>query len=136
MLNINIQYFGGRGSGGGSRSGRGGGFSLPEITGSDRQVQWAKDILRTPYENLGNAANSHDNIANQLGSNGSDQRNRANAYRAAQQRYANQVRELGGGNPVSASQIIDRRTGFSRVAQNIAMDEFRKRGLNQIEVSI
>lgn len=120
----------------GSSSGRGGGITLPHITGSERQVSWANDILRVPYQNLGSAAASHERIAKELGRNGGRERDKANAYRAAQKRYADQVKDLGSGKEMSASQIIDRRFGFSKVAQNIAEDEFRKRGMRPVDVSI
>lgn len=120
----------------GSSSVRGGEISLPRISGSKRQVSWANDILRTPYQNLGNAATTHERIAKALGSNGASEREQASAYRAAQKRYADQVRDLGSGKEVSANQIIDRRTVFSRIAQNITVDEFRKRGLKSVNVSI
>lgn len=49
---------------------------------------WANDILRTPYQNLGNMATTHERIAKALGSNGASEREQASAYRAAQKRYA------------------------------------------------
>lgn len=120
----------------GSNSVRGGGISLPRISGSERQVSWASDILRTPYLNLGNAASQHERMAKSLGSNGARERDQASAYRAAQKRYADQVKDLGKGKEMPASQIIDRRYGFFRVAQNIAMDEFKKRGMKPVHVFV
>ena len=99
-------------------------------------MSWAEDILKTPYQNLGNAAATHERIAKELGSNGTRERSQASAYRAAQKRYADQVKNLDKGNGLSAAQVIDRRGAFSSVARSIAEDEFKKRKMRATDVSL
>lgn len=66
MININIQYFGGRGGGGGKGGGggaSGGGSSglpkvqqpikdFPELSGTEKQVNWADKIRTDVYNTL------------------------------------------------------------------------------------
>ncbi len=128
---------GGRGSAGGASGGIGRAeeFSAPRMSGSEKQVAWATDILREPYAALDGAAKLHERIAKQLGNHGGRELELAGAYRNAQNRYANQVKQLGELN-LTARQVIERRTQFRGVARALAEDEFKRRGFKPYEVSL
>lgn len=119
---------GGRGSSGeGSRS-----FSAPTMSGSEKQVSWAKDIIETPYRNLGQRAESAAIVARRFESTGgkaADYRAEEAAYRSAQTEYARRVGELAsratGG--LAASQVINKRNVFQTLADQIAQDQLRRR---------
>lgn len=80
---------GGRGS---SSGGGGGGFKAPTLTGSEKQVAWATDILRSPYDTMAARAKSYEKQANSFDKmkkgNGDLERQEAAVYKAAQKRYA------------------------------------------------
>lgn len=118
---------GGPGGSGGSRS-----FSAPTMSGSEKQVSWAKDIIETPYKNLGLRADGAATIARRLeagGGRADDYRAEESAYRAAQARYAegmnSMARNTQGG--LKASQVIERRGMFQQAANELAEEELRKR---------
>ena len=119
---------GGRGSaGGGTQS-----FSAPAMSGSERQVSWAKDIIETPYRNLGARADSAAEIARRFESTGGradDYRAEEAAYRAAQVRYAEGMDSMARNTPggLKASQVIERRGRFQAAADELAREELRKR---------
>lgn len=108
-------------------------LDLPALSGSTRQVQYAQDILNRGYDALGQAARSEESIMAQLGAKATQDNlanQRAQAYRAAQSRYAEQVKSLKRLGTMQASQIINQRTGLERIARNLAEDEFKKRKLS------
>lgn len=121
---------GGRGSSGGVG---GGGFKTPTLTGSEKQIAWATDILRSPYDTMTARAKSYEKQANFFGKikkgNGDSESQEAAAYKAAQKRYAAEISNLKRMNPggMKASQIIDNRTGINAIANNIIADEYKKR---------
>lgn len=128
---------GGRGSAGGASGGMGrvAEFSAPRMSGSEKQVAWATDILREPYTALDGEAKSHERTAKALGSHGGRELEQARAYRNAQNRYAEQVKQLGELN-LAAGQVIDRKDRFMGIARAIAEDEFKRRGFKPYEVSL
>lgn len=89
---------GGRGSSG-SGAGTGGGFRLPTLSGSEKQVSWAKDILTHPYNIMGSYAKAFERQADAFDKGGKGygdaERQTADAYKAAQKRYAQEVKSLG-----------------------------------------
>lgn len=121
---------GGRGSSGG---GSGGGFKAPTLTGSEKQVAWATDILRSPYDTMAARAKSYEKQANSFDKmkkgNGDSERQEAAAYKAAQKRYSAEISNLKRMNPsgMKASQIIDKRAGINAIANNIIAEEYKKR---------
>lgn len=122
---------GGRGGAGGG--GGGGGFKAPTLTGSEKQVAWATDILRSPYDTMAARAKSYEKQADSFDKikkgNGDSERQEAKAYKAAQKRYAAEVSSLQKMNPngMKASDIIDKRGRINAIANNIIADEFKKR---------
>lgn len=130
---------GGRGSTGGS-SGGGGGIKLPELKGSEKQVSWATDILRSPYDTMEARAKSYEKQANSFDKikkgNGENERQVASAYKSAQKRYAAEISNLPKMNPngMKASDIIDKRSGINAIANNIIADEFKKRPALKYEI--
>ena len=124
---------GGAGGGGGS-----GGFKTPTLTGSEKQVSWATDILRRPYDTMASMAKSYEKQADAFDKvkkgNGDAERQEAAAYKAAQKRYAAEVSNLQKMNPggMKASQIIDKRAGINAIANNIIKDEYKKRKINPL----
>lgn len=127
---------GGRGSAGSAGGmGRVAEFSAPRMSGSEKQVAWATDILREPYTALGGQAKSHERTAKELGNHGGRELEQARAYRNAQNRYAEQVKQLGELN-LTAGQVIDRKNRFMGIARAIAEDEFKRRGFKPYEVSL
>lgn len=59
--------------GGSSRpAGRGGGVTLrlPALSGSEKQISWAKDILSNPYETMGARAKSFERMADSFDKGG------------------------------------------------------------------
>lgn len=121
---------GGRGSSGG---GGGGGFKVPTLTGSEKQVSWATDILRSPYDTMAARAKSYEKQANSFDKmkkgNGDSERQEAEAYKVAQKRYAAEISGLQKMKPsgMKASDIIDRRGSINAIANNIIADEYKKR---------
>lgn len=121
---------GGRGSSGGVGVG---GFKTPTLTGSEKQVAWATDILRSPYDTMATRAKSYEKQANSFDKmkkgSGDAERQEAEAYKAAQKRYAAKVSGLQKMNPngMKAKDIIDNRGGINASANNIIADEYRKR---------
>lgn len=128
---------GGRGSSGG---GGGGGFKTPTLTGSEKQVSWATDILRSPYDTMEARAKSYEKQANSFDKikkgNGENERQVASAYKSAQKRYAAEISNLPKMNPngMKASDIIDKRSGINAIANNIIADEFKKRPALKYEI--
>lgn len=120
---------GGRGSKSGSNGG--GRLSLPEISGTEKQVSWAKDILTNPHETmLANAKLNEKRRAEVIkksgkAKSGNDYKQEADAYAAAGKRYKAEIAKLP--KSMKASQIIDRRDFITNVAETIINDEFKKR---------
>lgn len=104
-------------------------LDMPNLSGSSRQISYAQDILNRGYDNLGQAARNEERLFSEL-KNGATRDNpvyqRAQAYRAAQERYAEQVKSLKRLGTMQASQIINQRTQLDRIARSLAEDEFRK----------
>ena len=113
-------------------------LDMPNLSGSSRQISYAQDILNRGYDNLGQAARNEERLFSEL-KNGATRDNpvyqRAQAYRAAQERYADQVKSLKRLGTMQASQIINQRTQLDRIARSLAEDEFRKRKLPLMDVS-
>lgn len=113
-------------------------LDMPNLSGSPRQISYAQDILNRGYDNLGQAARNEERLFSEL-KNGATRDNpiyqRAQAYRAAQERYADQVKSLKRLGAMQASQIINQRTQLDRIARSLAEDEFRKRKLPLMDVS-
>lgn len=139
-----LRKMGGRGSSGGTTKGFSVGrvrpteLDMPALSGSPRQVQYAKDILNRGYDNLGQAARAEESIIVQLGKKATQDNSanqRAQAYRVAQNRYAEQIKSLKQMGTMQASQIINQRIGLEKIARNLAADEFRKRNLPLISMS-
>lgn len=128
---------GGRGSNGGGGVGNGG-FRLPTLSGSEKQVSWAKDILTHPYDSMGSWAKSFEKQADAFDKGGKgygdSERETANAYKAAQKRYAQEVKSLEKMFPsgMKASQVIDMRPRINDMANNIIKDEYKKRKINPL----
>lgn len=125
---------GGRGSSGG-KTAKAAAFKAPSLTGSDRQKQYAADILKGPHDSLGRGAASEENVAKQVGWN-TKSRAKYDAYVSAQNRYASEIGALSQRGPVNAGQVIERRSIFTARAKQLAEDEFRKRGLPLYEVRV
>ena len=108
-------------------------LDMPNLSGSSRQISYAQDILNRGYDNLGQAARNEERLFSEL-KNGATRDNpvyqKAQAYRAAQERYADQVKSLKRLGTMQASQIINQRTKLERIARNLAEDEFKKRKLS------
>ena len=113
---------GGRGSSSGG-AGTGGGFKLPALSGSEKQVSWAKSFERQ--------ANAFDKGGKGYGD---AERQTADAYKAAQKRYAQEVKSLGKMFPsgMKASQIIDMKPRINDMANYIIKDEYKKRKINPL----
>lgn len=128
---------GGRGSSG-RGAGTGGGFKLPTLSGSEKQVSWAKDILTHPYDIMGSWAKSFERQADAFDKGGKgygdEERQTADAYKAAQKRYAQEVKSLGKMFPsgMKASQIIDMKPRINDMANYIIKDEYKKRKINPL----
>lgn len=120
---------GGRGSSGNNK---GGSFSAPSMSGSEKQVAWAKDIIETPYLNLGLRAEGAATIAKRferaVGSAMGYRREEA-AYRAAQARYAEVINTMArnASRGIRSGDIIDRRGAFQQAANELAEEELQKR---------
>lgn len=126
---------GGRGGAGGS-SNASGGLKLPTMTGTEKQVSWAEDVLKSPYEtmraraeNLKKSAAAFDK-ASSNGAGGARERKEAEAYQAAGKRYAAEISKL---HNMAASAIIDKRAAIKNIATNILKDEYKKRGFAAYE---
>ena len=125
---------GGRGSSGSGA----GGFKLPALSGSEKQVSWAKDILTHPYDIMGSWAKSFAKQAAAFDKGGKGdgdaERQTADAYKAAQKRYAQEVKSLGKMFPsgMKASQIIDMKPRINDMANYIIKDEYKKRKINPL----
>ena len=113
-------------------------LDMPNLSGSSRQISYAQGILNRGYDNLGQAARNEERLFSEL-KNGATRDDpiyqRAQAYRAAQERYADQVKSLKRLGTMQASQIINQRTQLDRIARSLAEDEFRKRKLPLMDVS-
>ena len=120
---------GGRGSSGGA-GGAGGervGIKLPQILGSEKQINWAKDILTDPYTTF--EMNEKLRRSQSVGRPKTDEiRMWADAYSAAKKRYADEIANLSKmfPNGMKARDIIDRRDGLSSMAKAIYKDELDK----------
>lgn len=129
---------GGRGGAGSNRgsSREGRTLKLPTMTGSEKQVSWAKEILESPYKTLGSIADSYEKQAEAFDrtskNGGARERKEADAYRAAQSRYAAEISKL---PDMKANVIIDRRAAIKDIANNMLKDEYKKRGFAAYEAS-
>lgn len=103
---------------------------MPTLTGSEKQISWAKDILQGPYDLLEKNAKILDKRAAEFdkasltGHDGDKERAEAAALRAARQRYAQDIAKLPN---MAASAIIEKRSGLKIIANNIIADEYQKR---------
>lgn len=118
-----------KGSGSATRSGK---VSVPKISGTERQIVYAKDILMNPYNTMtANVKLFEGRIKKyNLGENSRENKQVA-AYKAASRRYAESVSELP--KEMKARDIIDKAYGIRSVASNILADEYKKRGLNPLD---
>lgn len=130
---------GGRGSTGIGGTGKSKPLSLPTLSGSEKQVAWANDILTTPYEIMGKRVVNYTKQAEtfEKGGKGWGDKERliAAAYKAAQSRYAAEVSGLAKSFPggMRASQIIDKQSALRTLANKIIEDEYKKRGFKAFE---
>lgn len=124
---------GGRGGAGMGGSSGGEGFKLPTLTGSEKQVSWATDILRNPYDMMEANAKRFEKQADDLDKTkkgyGDEFRDEASAFKAAKQRYAAEIATLVKmfPNGMKASEVIDKKSGIKTIATNILADEYKKR---------
>lgn len=107
-------------------------INLPELTGSEKQIAWAKDILVAPYERLCCLAEHNLHLADkfdQVGG-GNDYREDAAACTAAAGQYAAMltasVSSLSAG--ISAVSIIESKTRYMSIARDLLRKELRARG--------
>lgn len=118
---------GGRGGAGGGSGGERIGIKLPQILGSEKQINWAKDILTDPYKTF--EMNEKLRRSQSIGRPKTDEiRMWADAYNAAKKRYADEIANLSKMFPsgMKAGDIIDRRDGLSSMAKAIYKDELDK----------
>lgn len=110
-------------------------MNFPMMTGTEKQIAWAKDILESPYRVLGARAESRKNLAAEFDkaseNGGARERLEAEAYLAAQSRYAADIATLP--KEIKASDIIDKRAAFGVIAHNILKDEYVKHGFAAYE---
>lgn len=128
---------GGRGSAGNSGNGRGNEFRVPELNGSEKQVQYARDILTKPYERMLSLAKSFETQAKGFdkassdGKGGASERRQAAAYRESANRYAKEISSLP--KNMKARDIIDKQFGIRQIANNIVAAEYEKRGFRKLD---
>lgn len=118
---------GGRGGAGGAGGNGKSGIKLPSILGSEKQINWAKDILTNPYTALD--ANEKMRRNQSIGRPKTDDiRMQADSYNAAKKRYVDEVAKLSKmfPNGMRASDVIDRRDGLSSMAKAFYSDEYNK----------
>lgn len=111
-------------------------FYSPQLSGSEKQVAWARDILREPYTNAGYSANSYERINREAkGNSRSGWAQDAAAYRSAQKTYNEQIKlmEKRFGGTIPAKTIIDRRFSFKGAMEDIIRKELDKRGRNPLK---
>lgn len=118
---------GGRG-GNGMTANRGNGIKIPALTGTEKQIDWATDILKKPHELMLANAKLREKFAAKAG--GTRELKEADALKAAAKRYAAQIATLPN---MEAKQIIDKRSGLRDIAYNILVDEYKKRGFKPFE---
>lgn len=122
---------GGNGSKGGVKAG--GGVKIPELTGTEKQVAWAKDILTNPHASMRATAKLERERAKKYdkqsttGHGGDDARTMAEACEAAAKRYQKEVSKLP--KAMKAKDIIDKRYSIESRAKAILDEECRKRKL-------
>nr|DAG60010.1 MAG TPA: hypothetical protein [Caudoviricetes sp.]DAL02678.1 MAG TPA: hypothetical protein [Caudoviricetes sp.] len=122
---------GGNGSSGGVKAG--GGVKIPELTGTEKQVAWAKDILTNPHASMLATAKLQRERAKKYdkqsttGRGGDASRAEAEACEAAAKRYQKEVSGLP--KSMKAKDIIDKRYGIETLANAIVSDEYKKRKL-------
>ena len=117
---------GGRGSSGGA-GGERVGIKLPQILGSEKQINWAKDILTDPYTTF--EMNEKLRRSQSIGRPKTDEiRMWADSYSAAKKRYADEIANLSKMFPdgMKAGEIIDRRDGLNSMSKAIYKDELEK----------
>lgn len=112
---------GGRGGSGG-RTGGGSGFTAPAMTGSEKQVSYAKDIIENPYKNAMVHAQTSDRLA-KLGLK--SEKEYAAVYRAAASEYKSGVGAVVDMLGAKASAIIDKKSRF-RTVMNALIDKHAK----------
>lgn len=108
-------------------------FYSPQLSGSEKQVSWARDILREPYINAGYRITKNLELNRQTnGGARSDFVVEAEAYRSAQKIYNEQIKlmEKRAGGTIPAKTIIDRRFSFKSAMEKIIFQELDKRGKN------
>ena len=112
---------------------------MPELSGSEKQVSWATDILRSPFDTMGLRAKSLEKNADVFDKtkkgSGERERKEADAYKAAQRRYAQEVENLKKQFPsgMKASQVIFEKGRINTIANRIIQDEYKKRGFMAYE---
>ena len=124
---------GGRGGSGMGSAHGGAGFKIPTLTGSEKQVSWATDILKNPYDTMVANAKMLEKQAIDLEKTkkgyGDEFREQASAFKAAQQRYTAEIANLVKmfPNGMKASEIIDKKSGIKAIANTILAAEYKKR---------
>lgn len=104
------------------------------MTGTEKQISYATDILTNPYATMGANAKLRDRTAALLDKTskkaGDRERKVADAFRAAQKRWAAETAKL---PDMPASKIIEKRSALDRIAYNILRDEYKKRGFDPLD---
>ncbi len=111
-------------------------FYSPQLSGSEKQVSWARDILREPYINAGYRANNYEQINKKTkGNSKSGWAQDAAAYRSAQKVYNENIKllEKRFGGTIPAKTIIDRRFSFEGAMKDIIRKELDKQGRNPLK---
>lgn len=111
-------------------------FYSPQLSGSEKQVSWARDILREPYINAGYRANNYEQI-NKKNKRKFEKRMgaRCGCLSVCAKVYNENIKllEKRFGGTIPAKTIIDRRFSFEGAMKDIIRKELDKQGRNPLK---
>lgn len=109
-------------------------FKIPELSGSEKQISWAKDILSYPYNGLKNfALGEQQNIDYNI--NKEQSKNKKAAYEEAAKKYSSELDRISKlQNVFQASRVISGRNNFASFANGAVEKAFKKRGIPLYEM--
>lgn len=100
-------------------------FKAPAMSGSEKQISWAKDIIESPYKSAILTAERYER------QNTAFLANDAAAYRAAAKRYADTVTQQAADpritNGIPARGVIDNKASFNGLMKQLVDEELGKR---------
>lgn len=99
-------------------------MNVAKMTGSEKQINWAENIITAPYNRLNALANTEDRLAK---ADGKETTEKATLIRKAMEEYESQYNSVAD-QLSKASTVIDIRARFAGMAKAIVKDIMQDAG--------